>query len=567
MATDYSKLKVTELKDVLKERGIPSTGLSRKQQIIDALEAHDAENGGKQEDVSTDTDKHVEEAEKVGPHAAVPPEVEAEGNESVGEEERIEKDVVAPSAGVQSGERSTETAVVEHEGAAMEQKDAVSVATEALPSPRTSPAPKAEPSPLEVVGSASADFVPPTPPARSSPAADSQSSETRKRKRRSPTPPPSAETVNKRLKSAQENLIVLPEDQVVSDAAVSVENSKESERTSPHGASDDMMDVTSSQVGPQDHGVRAETIGTTISHGEHDDDVEAEQTTARAIHPATRALYIRDLVRPLQPQQLRDHLVTVAAPPHSDPDESAVESFHLDTIRTHAFVVLTSMSAAARVRSALHDRVWPDEPARKPLWVDFVPEEKVQAWIETEQSSGTGRHDTKRWEVVYEDSGDGTVASLQEVAPASGTGFSNRDSSLSGQGQGMPNAPLGPRASRPTSANMSPRAPSAPIETSTKPIPANASFDVLDQRFNSTTAKPKLYYLPVAKDLVEKRMSELDVQTSANWDRSRGPAETDQLRRYTFEDGDRLVDGGPDIGNFGRRAPPRGRGGGYRGRW
>lgn len=42
---EYSKLKVAELKALLKEREIPLTGLTKKQQFIDALEANDAENG------------------------------------------------------------------------------------------------------------------------------------------------------------------------------------------------------------------------------------------------------------------------------------------------------------------------------------------------------------------------------------------------------------------------------------------------------------------------------------------------------------------------------------------
>ncbi|KAF2136605.1 uncharacterized protein K452DRAFT_322316 [Aplosporella prunicola CBS 121167] len=43
--TDYAKLKVVELRDLLKERGISSAGLSKKQQIIDALQADDADAG------------------------------------------------------------------------------------------------------------------------------------------------------------------------------------------------------------------------------------------------------------------------------------------------------------------------------------------------------------------------------------------------------------------------------------------------------------------------------------------------------------------------------------------
>jgi hypothetical protein len=41
--TDYNKLTVANLKGLLKERGIPQTGLTRKAQIIEALEARDNE--------------------------------------------------------------------------------------------------------------------------------------------------------------------------------------------------------------------------------------------------------------------------------------------------------------------------------------------------------------------------------------------------------------------------------------------------------------------------------------------------------------------------------------------
>ena len=39
--TDYSKLTVANLRFVLKQRGIPSTGLTRKAQIIEKLEEAD----------------------------------------------------------------------------------------------------------------------------------------------------------------------------------------------------------------------------------------------------------------------------------------------------------------------------------------------------------------------------------------------------------------------------------------------------------------------------------------------------------------------------------------------
>jgi len=59
---DYSKLKVAELKELLKERGISATGLSKKQLIIDALEEDDAESGlpADQQEEEDDAEAEVE---------------------------------------------------------------------------------------------------------------------------------------------------------------------------------------------------------------------------------------------------------------------------------------------------------------------------------------------------------------------------------------------------------------------------------------------------------------------------------------------------------------------------
>ncbi|KAH9844533.1 SAP domain protein, partial [Teratosphaeria destructans] len=101
------------------------------------------------------------------------------------------------------------------------------------------------------------------------------------------------------------------------------------------------------------------------------------------------------------------------------------------------------------------------------------------------------------------------------------------------------------------------------------------SFNLLDQRFTFTTAKPKLYFQPVAADLARDRRRALAQTTSRDWDevRRRPLGGVDgQLRRYTFEDGVTLVDGGPDRGSFGvpngyLRGGGGGRGRRGRGRW
>jgi hypothetical protein len=44
--TDYNKQTVAQLRQLLKDRGIPSTGLTRKAQIVEKLEEADASEGG-----------------------------------------------------------------------------------------------------------------------------------------------------------------------------------------------------------------------------------------------------------------------------------------------------------------------------------------------------------------------------------------------------------------------------------------------------------------------------------------------------------------------------------------
>lgn len=56
--TDYGKLKVPELKELLKSRDIPLTGLTKKQQYIDALEANDNRDG-EQDEIKQDAAKNT----------------------------------------------------------------------------------------------------------------------------------------------------------------------------------------------------------------------------------------------------------------------------------------------------------------------------------------------------------------------------------------------------------------------------------------------------------------------------------------------------------------------------
>ncbi|EEH10358.1 SAP domain-containing protein [Histoplasma capsulatum G186AR] len=274
----------------------------------------------------------------------------------------------------------------------------------------------------------------------------------------------------------------------------------------------------------------------------------ADRIVPPALHPATTSLYIRNFMRPLQPANLKKHLVTLAAPPASSMQPDIIVDFFLDSIKTHSFVTFTNVSAASRVRAALHGTIWPDERTRKPLWVDFIPEEKVKEWIAVEQESGSGARGAPRWEVVYDEIEGGITASLREANRTNQfPSHNNRDLD---QNVGR-EPPLGPRATHgPVHRDSRPVAPPAP------PVRyGGEGFKALDDRFLSTAAKPKLYYLPVPQKVAEKRLDRF-----ASLDRARPPSRRggDEMRKYTFEDTDYFVDRGPEYGSRGRRRGGRG---------
>lgn len=492
---DYDGLKATDLKDLLKERGIASTGMTRKQQYIEALEAQDAQQAG--DEATNEGEQELNESH-----------VEPVGND----------DATANS----------------DSNANQESSDAPQQSLDTPAVPMTD-------------GQPSAQTI--TPQAESP-------SENLKRKRSSPTPLEDDESTQKKLKSDQD--ATLPED-IKQDAPVPVDSNAE-ETIKPMPVSDDVMDVT----GQED--VKDETIQEAAAEREPStepmtvDTAESSEVEPPSTHPPTSTLYIRNLLRPLQVPPFREHLLQLATPSSETPDDSLIETIHLDTFKSHAFVTFASPSAATRARAGLHDRIWPEETQRKALWVDFVPSDKAQAWIATENEAGK----SKRFEVVYSTStetGDVSV-SLEEASQNNNNNNNSAPSAASTSipGPGMPNAPTGPRGDRSLAT-----APPQTQQTLQQAHPPRKPLHPLSSlsHFPSTQhSSPKIFYQPVSPALVTKRLEELERETSRDWDGGRqrpfGTA-LDQLRRYTFEDGDVVVDGGVDFGGFGR---DRGAGGG-----
>ena len=278
-----------------------------------------------------------------------------------------------------------------------------------------------------------------------------------------------------------------------------------------------------------------------LEHASHHPNAE-ETPVSPALHPATSALYIRELMRPLKLENLRDHLIALATPPDTTVNPNIVTDFFLDSIRTHCLVGFENISAASRVRSGLHDRVWPNERDRRQLWVDFVPEEKLESWIDVERTAGSGRgHPSKRWEVVYEVGQSGINASLREVGSNSRSLRTVKPSRLDAD-QSL--QVTGPRISGSEPRNTQPRPDSG------------KGFQALDDLFTSTVAKPKLYYMPVSKAEADRRTATL----AAGRGGGRGGGRGNEMRRFSFEEGS-IVDNGPEFG----RGGGHGRGGSYAG--
>lgn len=522
---DYSTLKVTELKQELKKREIPATKLTRKQEIIDRLLEDDAQKAQpiSDEPIATHTDGretseppiNAAEApaeEKVGtlkrdatPVIAELPSVPSEQGKLGNFEDAEPSTVVSgqPDQGINIAPLPAAPAPVNANDAQHEIAAEIVTTTEQPAEPTAEPASTAQP-----IDNVKADAAMLDAP-----------DDGRKRKERSETAP---ETNMPHVKKIKQDSPV-PAD-AVTQPDVDMQD-----------AVDDKRAVTSERT--------------------RQEEVNVEP----ALHPATNALYIAGLVRPVNQNALKDHLCNLS---RSVDPQQAVTQLHIDTLRSHALVILDSTESAVNIRASLHTKVWPDEPARKSLWVDFLPEDKCKEFVTQENDAGnSSRSEIRRWEVRYEKSDSGVQVNLVDAASGSApTQTSNHKSARSI-----------------SHSRRDDHAAQSPVPMTTE----NTTFRKLDECFKFTTCKPKLYWLPVDAELARQRRQELASKTSREWSAKKdfrlNGAGTgnglDQLRRVTFEDGAVLVDGGiehprrrgPPVSDRGRgRGPPRGYGGGDR---
>lgn len=255
-------------------------------------------------------------------------------------------------------------------------------------------------------------------------------------------------------------------------------------------------------------------------------------------HEKTRAIYINNLMRPIKEADLRHYLVDLERPQDSDRDERVLRTFYIDSIRTHAFAVFESTASASRVRRNLHGRVWPRESNRKALFVDFVPEDRVDEWIHSELSDNDSQNHGQRWEVVYRKMSDGSVDAVLQSTSVTGV-----SKPVPAQTAGKPPAASPPGIER---APTGPRAYQAQAAYASRPPPQNFGQpssrnpeDVVER----TKTEPWVSFRPVDAATVDRRLRDLrgyycrDVYFDPGSD----------INRYTFQDGHVFVDRGREI--------------------
>ncbi|KAI1269100.1 hypothetical protein F5Y18DRAFT_176549 [Xylariaceae sp. FL1019] len=554
---DYSKMKVVDLKAELKRLGLPQAGL--KAELVERLTtANDEGMGNEDSEPSTEEkDDRVTDQEPTQPSN--------------------------PQQGESSKPAEPEKSATEAEPAPNEQPANETAEGAAQDKPENTNAPIA--APIAAPQEATISETPSVPPTE-------VIQDIQKRKRRSTSPPPSAEeSAPKRLRqegnldSPAVTTTTLPTDLPSAAHESSSPSKPESHQPTALNVEVDGMQIDDDAKQPlnfesggsyqvqdsldiENSHPNGHSITTDLGNTREDAAFNEEgplpsnqeltnsptgPSVEPSVHPATCALYIKNLMRPLRPQALRDYILELATPTNAPIDSSTLVNFYLDNIRTHAFAVFTSVSGASRVRNALHDRVWPDESNRKALWLDFIPPDRVAEWIEMElEPKETLDGGISRWEVSYDRDGYNNVtAYLDSVdgAQASKRPPTRREDSPPVHPERRTSIPTGPRIMTGIE-----NAPTGPRNRHSN----NAQFmnpsrqERIEPGFIETVAYPRIGFRPVPPDLADRRLEVLANAKSKYYNESSGK----DYHRYYFERNTNLVNRGPEI-FLGIRPPHR----------
>ena len=597
--TDWSTFKVTELKEELKSRGVPLTGLKLKQQLVDKLAELDAQQAQSDapRDDAAEEEPVVDDVAKDATDWSEPVQ-EDDSNEDEGKQfiaqasEQLDppkidtkvpsvQDIQPPTGGERDhvkGKPPSDTLTVFEGISALSQVPAEEFTRVDIIENSPTPVSKLEP---EIARS---EPQPPSIPTldqhaeatiSGSPSSAVSATEvvedSKKRKRRSITPPPStAEVALKRARARDGTPVPTKLESHALGEIQKATNEAEDIRTGDGDAGPPNPTPPPGAESTLESGNARESPLHRASSSQRPGSPTKLWNVAPARHVPTRALYIRNFKRPLNLLTLRQYVTALSKTPPGNvirEAEDPVESFYLDGIRTHAFISFSSIPAAKAVRQAMHNTLFPDEPGRDPLYVDYVPAQQLNSWIQTENDQGP----RARFEVVYEDIPDGAVAIHQEVRigrqqpqSARPTMSQSTTSPSVPQTTSIPARPSFGGAIHPSRAALVPQEPGVRSKSSDQAKASSQSgstgtgFKALDELFSSTrNAKPKLYFKPVSQNIVDDRMKMIRELRVGHAEMGRSGDEG--MKRYSLEV-DRVreewIDKGPEFG-FGRKGADR----------
>ncbi|KAJ8100309.1 hypothetical protein POJ06DRAFT_196486 [Lipomyces tetrasporus] len=444
---DYSKLKVVELKEELKSRGLSTAGL--KKDLVQRLTDADAASATEENESTERQVEATEQAEETAPAA------ESGGVQSetpVPESPKVE-------APVQVAISETGTTVIEAAEADKVQALEPKAASEESGAVENAPVLT-----VDIDKSAPADEFPEWSPS----AEIKQHSE-------------ELNSVEAEKPVATTKRKASPEDEAED---VSVKRIKNESRSY-----NELIAEKEPEEGENSVAVEAEAIGAAepVKEETKDDEnsvaVDRNPNTPREKYRPTKSVYIQNFSRPLNIPSLKSHLESLAG--------SRLVKFWIDSIRTHCYTIFESVEAASKVREEVYGQTFPlEEKGRKKLATEYIPDSKVDEWIEFEESD-QGR--LRKWEVSFGDGlSNGVDADAIKLVEA-GTKPKNNGASFRER--------LNPRHSPwvDTTRSMG-------IADSSTVNMANVKVKSLDELFKKTNAKPSLYYCEAPEDVVRQRL-------------------------------------------------------------
>ncbi|GAA98824.1 uncharacterized protein L969DRAFT_95505 [Mixia osmundae IAM 14324] len=204
--------------------------------------------------------------------------------------------------------------------------------------------------------------------------------------------------------------------------------------------------------------------------------------------PPSAGLYLANLVRPFTPPQLKELLS----------EHGELQTFWLDAVKSHAYIVYASLDASKAAMQALQGLQWPAGTGKE-LYLSYVPAQKIPSLIGQEEEAKAKRSGRLELLIASEDDewsyklvpfGSGNLAArIVKSAPRL---------QVRGLASALP-ADLMPNATRPAPPSIRARPPPEPIVV---PRPR----DDPDKHFTKTKTRPHLYYKEVDPAISRARL-------------------------------------------------------------